>query len=75
MSWFDSLVGLWGPDAALRFALGQGPNQPGGGGPSPLMSGTDPNAATAMPTIPGPLAALAPPKPNIKLKTGYSYAR
>ena len=49
MSWFDSLVGLWGPDAALRFALGQGPNQPGGGGPSPLMTGTDPNAAAPIP--------------------------
>jgi hypothetical protein len=57
-AWFDDL-GLLGPDDAFRFALGQGPNIPGGGGPAPLMSGLDPNTVSPMPTIQGPLSALA----------------
>jgi hypothetical protein len=77
VAWLDALMGLMGPDDALRFGLGQRPGQPGGAGPQPLMSGLDSGAAASipMPSVQGPLSAipLAPrTKPRIKQK-GASY--
>ena len=62
---FDALFGLLGPDELLRLGLLQGPNMPGGGGPSPLTSGLD--SAPQMPTIAGPLAAI-PLAERLRLK-------
>jgi hypothetical protein len=66
-------MGLLTPDDVLRLGLGQGPNQPGGGGRDPLAAAMGPNAVAAMPPIQGPLSALAGMKPRagprIKLKS------
>jgi len=51
VAWLDALAGLLTPEEAIRLGLGQGPNQPGGDGPAPLMSGLDSSAVSPMPTI------------------------